>query len=199
MKDDSVIVLNMYDEYWAETNIRRALRKIMNDRAVPVKEDKSQLLGVVKLGWGPDAKYKPVYKPLVIRLSYFDYYYYKSEKVSYSDNAVFLRDKSICQYWHYEKGKKFQYKCKPSELTIDHVLPVSRGGATNDFTNAVCACRHCNEIIKKNMTPEEAGLELIREPKVPKRIKGDRARSYFAFNPKNKAHQAYMELTKEFN
>jgi len=192
--DDCVIVLNKYDEYWAEMSTRRALRKILSDRAVPVKEDRSDLLGAIKLGWGPDAKYKPIYRPLIIRLSHFDYYYYKSDKVPYSDNAVFLRDKSICQYWHYEDGKKIMYKCHPSELTIDHVQPVSREGKTNDFLNAVCACRHCNEIIKKNMTPEEAGLELIREPKVPKRITGDRARAFFAYDPKKKAHQAYNEF-----
>ena len=124
-------------------------------------------------------------------------------KVQYSDNAVFLRDKSICQYWHYYdlvNGKliraelEHQHICKPSELTIDHVMPVSRGGKTNDFTNAVCACRYCNEIIKKNQTPEEAGLRLIRIPKEPKRVKGDIARSFFVYNPNKPAHKAYNEF-----
>jgi hypothetical protein len=204
---DTVIVLNKYEEYWTEIGLRKALRKLLNDRAVPFKEDTSNLLGVLKLGWGPDAKYKPVYKPLIIKLLYFDYYKYKSDKVPYSDNAVFIRDKSICQYWHYYNlldgkvvsAEKHQHVCKPSELTIDHVLPISRGGHNNSFTNTVTSCMHCNLILKKDKTPEEAGLELIRQPKVPSRVKGDIARSYFAFNPENKAHVEYNNFLKERN
>ena len=202
MRDDSVIALNMYEEFWTEISVRKALRKIMSKRAIPLEEDRTNLLGVEKVGWGPDAIYKPVYKPLVIKYEYFDYYKYKTSSVVYSDNGVFLRDKSTCQYWHYYKlvdGKpvpapKHQHVCKPSELTIDHVLPVSRDGKTNDFTNTVCACRYCNEIIKKNQTPEEAGLELIRQPKEPHRVKGDVARAFFVYNPSKPAHRAYNEF-----
>lgn len=201
MKDDCVIVLNKYEEYWTEMPVKKAVRKVMNERAVALEEDRSNLLGIQRIGWGDKATYKPIYKPLVIKLSHFTYYYYKSDKVMYSDNAVFLRDKSICQYWHYYKlvdnkpvkADKHQYICRPSEATIDHVLPVSRDGKTNDFTNTVCACRYCNEIIKRNQTPEEAGLELIRMPKEPRRVKGDMARSYFMYDPKKAAHQAYND------
>lgn len=209
MKDDCVIVLNKYREYWTEVNTRRALRKIMNERAVALEEDKSVLLGVERIGWGDKVTYKPIYKPLIIELSYFDYYFYKSCTVPYSDTAVILRDNRVCQYWHYytlesgEGGKlvkrpapPHKYACKPSEITIDHVQPVSRGGAVNDFKNAVCACRYCNEIIKRDQTPEEAGLELIRVPHEPRRIKGDRARSIFVYNDNKRAHKAYTEYLK---
>lgn len=209
MKDDCVVVLNKYREYWTEMSTRRALRKIMNERAVALEEDKSILLGVERVGWGDKATYKPIYKPLVIELNYFDYYFYKNNKVQYSDNAVILRDNSICQYWHYytlerdENNKmvrvpapKHKYTCRPSEITIDHVQPISRGGPINDFKNAVCACRYCNEIIKRNQTPEEAGLELIREPKEPRRVKGDRARAIFVYNDSKKAHRAYNEMMR---
>ena len=205
MKDDSVIVLNKYEEYWTETSIRRAVRKILNNRAIIIKEDKRSLLGAIKLGWGPDAIYQPVYKPLIIKLAHFDYYHYKSDKILYSDNAVFMRDKCVCQYWHYYElidGKpytaevEFQYTCKPSELTIDHIVPISRGGSTNDFTNTVCACRYCNEILKKNQTPDEAGLRLIRLPKEPKRIKGDIARSFFKYDSTKQSHRVYNEYLR---
>jgi hypothetical protein len=209
MKDDCVVVLNKYEEYWTEISSRRALRKVMNDRAVVLEEDRTNLLGIERVGWGDKATYKPIYKPLIIKLSYFTYYYYKSDKVQYSDNGVILRDNSVCQYWHDyilerdENGKfirvpakRHKYTCRPSEITIDHVQPVSRNGATNDYNNAVCACRYCNEIIKRDQTPEEAGLELIRTPHEPRRIKGDRARSIFVYNDNKQAHKAYTEYLK---
>lgn len=42
--------------------------------------------------------------------------------------------------------------------TVDHVIPVSRGG-TNILTNMVGCCEPCNQL-KANMTPEEAGMVL---------------------------------------
>jgi 5-methylcytosine-specific restriction endonuclease McrA len=204
--DDSVVVLNMYKEYWTEFPVKRAIRKILNDRAVPLEEDRSELLGVIGVGCGEAKKFIPIYRPLIIQLKYFDYYHYRDDKVLYSDNAVLVRDKSICQYWHdyvlvlegdkliKQPSKRHQHTCKGSELTIDHILPISRGGKTGDFLNAVTCCRYCNEIIKKNQAPEEAGLELIRQPKAPKRIKGDIARSFFVYNPKKKAHRVFIKL-----
>jgi 5-methylcytosine-specific restriction endonuclease McrA len=210
MKDDYVVVLNKHNEYWAETSVKRALRKILNDRAISIEEDKQHLLGVIKLGWDERAEYRPIYRPLIIRLSFFDYYHYKTDKVVYSDNAIFIRDNSICQYWHNytlnkdSSGKlvrisaeRHKYKCKPSELTIDHIVPISRDGKTNDFINTVCCCRYCNEIIKKNQTPIEAGLELIREPKEPRRVKGDIARAFFIFDSNKQAHKAYNEMLRK--
>jgi 5-methylcytosine-specific restriction endonuclease McrA len=40
-------------------------------------------------------------------------------------------------------------------LTVDHMIPLSRGG-THTFDNLVCACRKCNEE-KGNRTPQEWG------------------------------------------
>jgi 5-methylcytosine-specific restriction endonuclease McrA len=190
MFEDSVVVLNKYLEYWTDTSIRRAVSKIINNRASVVKEDKSVLLGTIGIGIGTESILQPIYKPLVIKLLYFDYYRYKTDKVNYTDRAVFVRDQGICQYWH----NNTQYKCLPSEMTIDHVIPLSRNGKANDFTNAVTCCRNCNEILKKNNTPEEAGLRLIRSPKIPKRIKGDAVRSFFIYNNKSLAHKAYIEF-----
>ena len=201
MLDDCVIVLNKHSAYWKETTVKKAVRKILNGRAINLVADEKTLLGVVKLGWGPDAKWQPVYKPLVIRLEHFTYYHYKSENVPYSDRQVFDRDKNVCQYWHeytlengvYKPALRHQHICTSEEKTIDHVIPTSKGGARNSYTNAVCACRYCNEIIKKDQTPEEAGLTLIRIPKPPVRVKGDIAQSYFNYNPKILAHKRYKE------
>ncbi|MBM4018011.1 MAG: HNH endonuclease, partial [Planctomycetes bacterium] len=57
-------------------------------------------------------------------------------------------------------------KFKTSELSIDHVVPRSRGGHTV-WTNVVCACMRCN-VRKGGRTPAEAGLTLVRPPAEPR-------------------------------
>ena len=54
-----------------------------------------------------------------------------------------------------------------SELSLDHVVPRSRGGMTS-WENIVCACVACN-VSKGGRTPQEARLNLIRLPVKPKR------------------------------
>lgn len=71
---------------------------------------------------------------------------------------VFLRDSYTCQYCGCEN---------PGVLTIDHVLPQSRGGK-NTWENLVCACRDCN-LKKGNRTPDEADMPLKRKPTDPAR------------------------------
>jgi hypothetical protein len=44
-------------------------------------------------------------------------------------------------------------------LTLDHLVPLSRGGS-NDEENLVTACRPCNSK-KRDRTPEEAGMPLL--------------------------------------
>lgn len=71
--------------------------------------------------------------------------------------TVFERDNYTCQYvgcHNPQPGEKY--------LEMEHVLPKSRGGK-KEWTNIVTACRKCNSK-KKNMTPEEAGMKLVRQP-----------------------------------
>ena len=72
--------------------------------------------------------------------------------VKYSRMNLWKRDNHVCQYCG----------CRPApdEITIDHVLPRSRGGKSV-FTNAVLACISCNKK-KADRTPEEAGMRLRR-------------------------------------
>ena len=72
---------------------------------------------------------------------------------------VFARDGNQCQYC----GKGFP----TSELSLDHVVPRSRGGITS-WENIVCACVACN-VRKGGRTPHEARMNLIRQPVKPKR------------------------------
>ncbi|GAA4471212.1 HNH endonuclease [Rhodococcus olei] len=71
--------------------------------------------------------------------------------------GVFRRDRNSCAYC-----------ASPVATTIDHVLPRSRGG-TNSWSNLVACCRTCNQR-KADRTPEEAGMTLLWEPKVPGHI-----------------------------
>lgn len=79
-------------------------------------------------------------------------------KIMFTRRNVIRRDKQICQYC----GKHILY----SDLTIDHILPRSRGGKSS-WDNCVASCFTCNSN-KDNMTPEEAGMRLIVRPREPK-------------------------------
>ena len=74
-----------------------------------------------------------------------------------SNRELFRRDRHTCLYC----GKSHS----DGELTRDHVMPVSRGGA-NCWSNVVAACRRCNAH-KADKTPEEAGMPLLAIPYVP--------------------------------
>jgi len=67
---------------------------------------------------------------------------------------IFIRDGHRCQYC----GKQFP----ASDLTIDHVLPRSKGGGFK-WENVVSSCLKCNTL-KSNKTPEQARMPLLRLP-----------------------------------
>ncbi|MBF0554408.1 MAG: HNH endonuclease [Nitrospirae bacterium] len=181
---ESVIVLNRNFEYWTEVNLRKVLKWLVQEKIEIVLVDESKEIGSIE--------YR-IKMPLVVRLMKFVGFRPKSEKIPFSTEAVFNRDDNTCQYWHFdEKGKKFKYKCNTDDRTLDHVFPESRGGRKT-FENSVCACRNCNERIKKNRTPEEAGMELIRKPVVPHRDKNSFVIMRFAFNPKKLSHKKFIE------
>ena len=72
-------------------------------------------------------------------------------------NNIRARDNSTCQY----TGKHLN----GNEGNIDHVIPLSRGGKDR-WDNMVYCSKKINTK-KQNKTPEEAGLELIKEPRSP--------------------------------
>ena len=72
----------------------------------------------------------------------------------YTREGVIKRDHGQCAYCG-----------QPTATTMDHVLPKSRGGAT-DWANAVAACEYDNWR-KGDRTPEEAGMPLLWQPFVP--------------------------------
>jgi len=95
--------------------------------------------------------------PLVIRL--IKYIPQKNRKniVRFNRNNIFLRDGYTCQYCHEKQHL--------SHLTMDHVVPVVKGGEKS-WENIVTACRACN-LKKGGRTPEEAQMRLKSRPKQP--------------------------------
>ncbi len=80
--------------------------------------------------------------------------------VPVSRNNILMRDRYTCQYCGLVK--------KPSDLTIDHVMPRSLGGESY-WENLVAACKKCNSK-KGNRTPEMAGMKLRKKPRAPQFI-----------------------------
>ena len=79
-------------------------------------------------------------------------------EVRFTRRNVFQRDGYRCQYCGIGKPLR--------ELNIDHVHPVSLGGAST-WENVVCCCIPCNRR-KGNKTPEQAGMQLLRPVKRPR-------------------------------
>ena len=92
--------------------------------------------------------------PAVMRLIKLIRTLYRT-RVPFSKKNIFVRDGFRCVYCGAENVR----------LTIDHILPKSRGGKT-DFENCVSSCKPCNNN-KGSRTPREAGFFLKVRPYQP--------------------------------
>ncbi len=95
--------------------------------------------------------------PRVIRLLRYDRL--PNRSIRLNRHTIFARDEHRCQYC----GRRFP----TAELSLDHVLPRSRGGETT-WENVVCCCVDCN-VRKGGRTPQEAHMKLVARPVRPKR------------------------------
>jgi len=91
-------------------------------------------------------------RPLIIRL--LNYVKYRVKNLKVNRSRIYKRDGYKCVYCGNHKN-----------LTIDHVLPKSRGG-TNRWTNLVTCCSNCNRK-KGDRTPYEANMSLQTKPYEP--------------------------------
>lgn len=94
--------------------------------------------------------------PEVVQLVHYDRM--PSHVAPFTRRNLFLRDEFTCQYC----GRQ----CGGDHLSIDHILPKSRGGHTS-WENCVLACIGCNAR-KGSRTLKEAGLHLLRQPTRPR-------------------------------
>jgi 5-methylcytosine-specific restriction endonuclease McrA len=93
--------------------------------------------------------------PEVVVLAHYDRVPIRELKLTRKN--LMIRDRFRCQY----SGRRL----RPSEATIDHVVPESRNGKTV-WENVVLCDSDVNRR-KANRTPEEAGLTLMKKPTRP--------------------------------
>jgi len=111
--------------------------------------------------------------PSVIRILYM----VKRPVMRYrlSRTAIFHRDSFTCQYCG----------IKTPDLTIDHIIPRSKGGS-HSWENVVTSCGLCNHK-KAGLTPKQARLRMPPKPAAP------RPNPYYLF-----VHQNIQEEWKPF-
>lgn len=144
-----VLVLNASYEPLQLISIRRAIILLLQDKAELVEAAEQRLR----------ARSVSLDVPLVIRLVRY-IKIPRRLKLPCSRRGVLARDRETCQYCAAQPGR--------SNLTIDHVVPRSRGGQTV-WDNVVAACRECNHR-KGGRTPEEANMTLRTKPRQPQYV-----------------------------
>ncbi len=144
-----VLVLNASYEPLQLISIRRAVVLLLQEKAELVEAAAEYLRAQ---GFSFEV-------PLVIRLVRY-IRIPRRMRLPCSRRGILARDRETCQYCGAQPGR--------AHLTIDHVLPRSRGGQTT-WDNVVTACRECNHR-KGGRTPEEAGMELLTRPRQPQYI-----------------------------
>jgi 5-methylcytosine-specific restriction endonuclease McrA len=142
-----VLVLNATYEPMNVVSVRRAVLLLVKQKAEIVEAAEAYLRS--------ERMTVPI--PLVIRLVYYVRIPHRFS-LPLSRRTVLARDHYTCQYCGAQPGK--------ANLTVDHVLPRSRGGETT-WENIVTACGPCNRR-KGSRTPEEANLHLQSQPSRPR-------------------------------
>lgn len=143
LMQEPVLVLNATFEPINVTAVRRALVLLLKGVAQAEELHASEVHSSVRNHRVPS----------VIRL--LAYRHIPQQSRALSRKNILLRDRNTCQFC----GAIFP----SSELTLDHVMPRSRGGRSS-WENLVACCYRCNNR-KGDRTPEEAGLKLARRPR----------------------------------
>ncbi|MCC7316479.1 MAG: HNH endonuclease [Planctomycetes bacterium] len=145
----SVLVLNASFEPLNVVSVRRAV--------VLLLKDKAELVEAVEAVMRAEHIVLPT--PSVIRLVSYVRIPYRM-RIPVSRRGVLARDRFTCQYCGGTPGR--------SALTIDHVVPRSRGGPKR-WENLVAACARCNRR-KGGRLPDEAGMKLLSRPESPRYV-----------------------------
>lgn len=169
----SVLLLNRLYMAIRVVTARRAMTLLYEDAAEVVTQENGHYLSYDFGSWVEVSQAKSRFEPerhdwirtvrfhiavpRIIRLLAYDKL--PRTTVKLNRRNLFARDHNTCQYC----GKR----CPTSELSLDHVVPRSRGGR-NAWDNIVCACVRCN-VRKGGRLPQEAGMALIAAPKRPHR------------------------------
>lgn len=162
--DRATLVLNRSWRPVHVTTVRRALCMVFRDAARIVEPDTlatytfDEWIEVVPEPDAPAIRSPSIrlIPPEVVLLVHYDRI--PCHEAPFTRRNLFLRDDFTCQYC----GRR----CGSDHLSVDHVLPRSRGGSTS-WENCVLACVACNAR-KADRTLKEAGLRLLRSPVRPR-------------------------------
>lgn len=144
--NDKVLVLNQDYSPLTLCTVSRAFLLVYLEKAELLAADKEGVLRSVSISFP---------KPSVIKIKNYVHVPYKG--VVLTRYNIFKRDGYQCQYCGTTK-----------DLTLDHLIPRSKGGKST-WNNLVTACKKCNSK-KGDSNPKEAGLVLKKPPFKPSYI-----------------------------
>jgi 5-methylcytosine-specific restriction endonuclease McrA len=137
-----ILVLNADYQPLNITSFQKGYKLIYKGKAEVISSDSHDVI----------LSSRAIARPKVIRL--LTYLYLPYRKLNLSKQNVYKRD-----------GFKCVYCGSGANLTLDHVIPRSRGG-DNSWENLVTCCRRCNAK-KDDQTPEEAKMKMSTKPYAP--------------------------------
>lgn len=162
--DQQTLVLNKNWQPVGVASVARSLTLVAAQRARVVDPEDYQ-----QYTWSDWAKRVPAEHEKFIQsvnfklcvpevISLVNYDRVPANVVLFSRRNIYKRDRNMCQYCRKQLWSE--------ELTIDHVIPRSRGGKST-WENCVLSCVACN-LRKANRTPDEAHMPLPRLPVRPR-------------------------------
>jgi 5-methylcytosine-specific restriction endonuclease McrA len=140
-----VLVLNATFEPINVCTVRRATVLLLKARAELVERHERDL----------HSETLTMARPVVIRLTTYVRVPRDAHRRKITRRAVFARDSWTCQYCGGVRGT----------LTLDHVIPRSRGGPST-WDNIVTCCAPCNRR-KGDRLPKVAGMHPMTPPRAP--------------------------------
>jgi len=140
-----VLVLNASYEPINVCTVRRAAVLVLKQRAEVLEQS----------DWALHAENLTMPRPVVIRLVTYVRIPRDAHSRKITRRAIFARDGWTCQYCGSERGT----------LTIDHVIPRSKGGSSS-WDNIVTCCAPCNRR-KGDRLPRQAGMHPRHAPRPP--------------------------------
>jgi 5-methylcytosine-specific restriction endonuclease McrA len=139
-----VLVLNATYEPVNVCTVRRAIVLLLKAKAEVIEGSERQV----------HSAHQSISRPAVIRLVSYVRIPRDTHRRKITRRAVFARDNWTCQYC----GARTQ-------LTVDHVIPRSKGGGST-WDNIVASCAPCNRR-KGDLMPRAANMQLARPPRTP--------------------------------
>jgi 5-methylcytosine-specific restriction endonuclease McrA len=140
-----VLVLNATYEPINVCTVRRAVVLMLKEKAELVEH----------ADWRLRSESSSVARPVVIRLVSYVRVPRDAHRRKITRRAVFARDGWACQYCG-----------ASSNLTVDHVIPRSKGGSSS-WENIVASCAPCNRR-KGDRLPRQANMHPRRTPSTPR-------------------------------